>query len=62
LEFIPLRWERYDLLIMKERFFDKGIQSFLGLLQDGQFKKMASFMEGYDLSFSGKILFPENRE
>jgi putative molybdopterin biosynthesis protein len=60
LEFLPLRWERYDLLVMKERFFDKGIQSFLGLLQDEQFKKTAADMEGYDISFSGKIVYPQN--
>ncbi len=32
LDFIPLRWERYDLLVTKKRFFDPGVQLFLGLL------------------------------
>lgn len=58
LEFIPLRWERYDLLITKDRFFDKGIQYFLGLLQDIQFKNIASSMKGYDISLSGKMVYP----
>ena len=39
LDFISLRWERYDLLITKDRFFDKGIQDFIGLLQENEFKK-----------------------
>jgi putative molybdopterin biosynthesis protein len=59
LEFIPLRWERYDLLIIKDRFFDKGIQNFLGLLQSIEFKNMAGEMDGYDISLSGKIVFPK---
>ncbi len=37
--FIPLRWERYDLLIAKERFFDKGVQHFLGMLQDSRLNR-----------------------
>jgi putative molybdopterin biosynthesis protein len=59
LDFIPLRWERYDLLIIKDQFFDKGIQKFLGLLQSSDFKKTAETMDGYDVSFSGKIVFPK---
>lgn len=59
LDFIPLRWERYDLLITKERFFDKGVQSFIGLLQDMEFKKIAEPFTGYDVSASGKMVFPK---
>ncbi len=62
LEFMALRWERYDLLIIKDRFFDKGIQNFLGLLQGPDFKKSASEMIGYDISFSGKIVFPKGEQ
>ncbi len=59
LDFIPLRWERYDLLITKDRFFDKGIQYFLGILQESEFKQLAASFEGYDISSSGKIIFPK---
>ena len=61
LDFIPLRWERYDLLITKERFFDKGVQSFIGLLQDMEFKKVTEPFTGYDVSASGKMLFPKEK-
>jgi excisionase family DNA binding protein len=60
LDFIPLRWERYDLLITKERFFDQGVQNFLGLLLDPAFKEMASALEGYDISASGKMVYPHD--
>jgi molybdate-binding protein len=59
LDFIPLRWERYDLLITKDRFFDKGIQNFIGLLQENEFKKTAKSIHGYDVSSSGKIVYPQ---
>jgi len=60
LDFIPLRWERFDLLIARERFFDEGIQKFVNLLQDRSFHKLAKTFIGYDLSFCGKMVFPDN--
>lgn len=59
LDFVPWRWERYDLLIPKERFFDKAMQLFLGLLHEADFERMASAFEGYDISISGKMVFPQ---
>lgn len=58
LDFIPLRWERYDLMIAKDRFFDAGIQRFLGLLHENEFRQIAEKLQGYDLSLSGKMVFP----
>ncbi|MBU4316483.1 MAG: helix-turn-helix transcriptional regulator [Proteobacteria bacterium] len=57
LDFIPLRWERYDLLISKERFFDKGVQLFISMLHEDIFQEMAKTLDGYDLSTSGKMVF-----
>ncbi len=62
LDFVPLRWERYDLMIFKERFFDANVQSFLGLLHDEQFFEMAKSMSGYDVRRSGRMLFPKNAD
>jgi excisionase family DNA binding protein len=59
LDFIPFRWERYDLLIRKERFFDKGVQLFLGLLHEKAFYDIAADYQGYDLSLSGKMVYPQ---
>ena len=57
LEFLPWRWERYDLLVLKERFFDPTVQNFLSLLHDKAFRQLARDFKGYDLSISGKMLF-----
>jgi excisionase family DNA binding protein len=60
LDFMPLRWERFDLLIARERFFDQGIQDFINLMQDRAFHKLAKTFIGYDLSLCGKMVFPDN--
>jgi putative molybdopterin biosynthesis protein len=59
LSFIPWRWERFDFLVSKERFFDHGVQLFLGLLHEKAFRKDAESLEGYDLEQCGKIVFQQ---
>jgi len=58
LDFVPLRKERFDLLVPKGRFFDHGVQLFLGLLHEDSFRSLAQGLEGYDLSLCGKMVFP----
>ena len=43
-----------------QRFFEKGIQDFISLLHGKSFKELAASFEGYDISFCGKMLFPNN--
>jgi putative molybdopterin biosynthesis protein len=62
LDFVPLRWERYDLMVFKERFFDANVQNFLGLLHEEPFFKLAESLPGYDTHLSGRMLFPKNHE
>ena len=62
IDFIPLRWERFDLMISKERFFDEGIQRFLGLLHEKEFREMATRLEGYDVNLGGKMVFPTDSQ
>jgi putative molybdopterin biosynthesis protein len=58
LDFIPLRDERFDFIILKDRFFDQGIQLFLGLLRSSVLKETVMNLEGYDLSRTGEMVFP----
>jgi len=59
LDFIPLRWERFDLMVSRDRFFDEEVQRFLGLLHDARFHRMVTDgLDGYDLSMAGKMVFP----
>ncbi len=58
LDFLPLRRERFDFIILKERFFDQGVQLFLGLLRSPAFKDSALNLPGYALDRSGEMVFP----
>jgi putative molybdopterin biosynthesis protein len=58
LDFVPIRWERFDFLISKERFFDQGIPAFLALLHEEPFRRMAESYKGYKVSDSGRMVFP----
>jgi len=60
LDFLPLRWERFDLLVSKEAFFEQPIQNFFGLLHAEPFKEAGRAIKGYDLSMAGKIVFQES--
>ena len=51
--------ERFDLLIDKERFFDKGVQYFLGILHEKGFKDLSKKLPGYDTDISGRMVFPQ---
>jgi len=58
LDFLPLHWERFDLLIDKETFFQKSIQAFLGIMQQEEFRAEAERLSGYDVSASGRMVYP----
>jgi putative molybdopterin biosynthesis protein len=58
LDFKSLRWERYDFLINRQRFFSREVQQFLGILNEPFFQKTATAIPGYDISTAGRILFP----
>jgi putative molybdopterin biosynthesis protein len=60
LDSIPLRSERYDLVISKSRFFDQGVQLFLGMLYEKAFRNLAEGLQGYDLSLCGKMVYPQD--
>ena len=60
LDFLPLRWERFDLLIARDCFFDRGVQKFISLLHEESFRRLAASFVGYDISLCGKMLFPDN--
>jgi excisionase family DNA binding protein len=62
LDFVSLRWERFDFLISKNRFFEKGVQLFLGLLHEAGFRELAHDMTGYDLSICSRMVFPQETQ
>jgi excisionase family DNA binding protein len=59
LDFHLLRRERFDLMMMKDRFFDQGVQLFVGLLHEAAFRELERDLIGYDLSGCGKMVYPQ---
>ena len=62
LDFVPIHWERYDLLIAKNRFFDRPVQLFLGMLHEPGFRDLTAQLRGYDLSLTGRMVYPSEGE
>lgn len=58
LGFVPVQRERFDLLVPRARYFDRGVQLFLGMLVDARFRALADGFEGYDLARAGRVVFP----
>ncbi|MFP4071348.1 MAG: substrate-binding domain-containing protein [Desulfovibrionales bacterium] len=58
LDFVPLQWERFDLLILKDTFFSPIVQNFCNLFHDQEFHTAAETLQGYDTSLSGRMIYP----
>jgi putative molybdopterin biosynthesis protein len=56
LDFVPLTRERFDAVILKDRFFSHGIQLLLGTIGSRAFRQQVEALGGYDASESGRII------
>jgi excisionase family DNA binding protein len=54
-DFLPVRKERFDLIIRKENFFSPQVQALLILLREKELRTLAEELKGYDLEEAGKI-------
>lgn len=57
LHFIPLNKERFDMIISRDFFFNKGIQAIIDLLHTREFINKVEGIGGYDLKDSGRIIY-----
>jgi putative molybdopterin biosynthesis protein len=57
LNFIPMKKERYDLLIRRRDFFEGPMAQLIAFAQTDAFKARAEQMEGYDISGFGNVHF-----
>ena len=57
LDFVPLAWESFDLLMRQRSYFCPAIQALVGFLRDGRVKQRATELTGYDPSPAGLIRF-----
>lgn len=55
-EFIPLKKERYDIVVYKEDLEKPGFQAILTVLNSREFREEVAGMGGYDISQTGEIM------
>jgi len=60
LPFIPITQERFDMILSKSTFFEKGIQAFIEILNSQGFRNRIGKLGNYDFKNSGKILYSKN--
>jgi excisionase family DNA binding protein len=57
LDFVPLLWENFDLLMRQRSYFRPQIQALIGFVGHRRLKQHAAELTGYDTSHAGQIRF-----
>jgi putative molybdopterin biosynthesis protein len=57
LDFVPLLWENFDLLMRQRSYFRPSMQALIGFIGQKRLKQRATELTGYDPAPSGKIRF-----
>jgi len=57
LDFVPLLWENFDLLMRQRSYFRPSIQALIGFIGDKRLKQRAAELTGYDTMPAGQIRF-----
>jgi excisionase family DNA binding protein len=57
LDFVPLLWENFDLLMRQRSYFRPAIQALTGFMAERRLKQRAAELGGYDPAPSGQIRF-----
>ena len=55
LAFVPLVWERFDLVLRQRDYFMPGPQALFGFLRQDAFRERAAELGGYDTTDSGRV-------
>ncbi|MET3842838.1 helix-turn-helix transcriptional regulator [Bradyrhizobium sp. OAE829] len=56
LEFLPLTWENFDLVLRQRDYFLPGPQRLFGFLRSAAFREHAKELAGYDIDRVGEVL------
>jgi putative molybdopterin biosynthesis protein len=56
-DFVPLLWENFDLLMRQRSFFRRPMQALIGFLGSKRFKQRAAELSGYDTAPAGQIRY-----
>jgi excisionase family DNA binding protein len=58
LDFLPVTWERFDLVFRQRNYFLPAAQRLLTFLHTPQFRERANELGGYDISAAGEARLP----
>lgn len=61
LDFLPLLWERFDLVVRRFEYFEQPLQSLLSFAHTEQFRDRAALLDGYDTTRTGTVVFNGRR-
>jgi excisionase family DNA binding protein len=56
LEFIPLHWERLDLVVRHAEFFEAPLQALFAFTRTDAFRKQAALLQGYNVARTGAVV------
>jgi excisionase family DNA binding protein len=57
LDFVPLLWENFDLLMRQRSYFRPSVQALIGFIGQKRLKQRAAELSGYDATPAGQIRF-----
>ena len=55
LDFVPLTWERFDLVLRQRDYFRPGPQALFDFLRTVAFRERAAELKGYDVAETGRV-------
>jgi excisionase family DNA binding protein len=55
LDFVPLVWERFDLVLRQRDYFLPGPQALFGFLRGAAFQERSAELKGYDVRETGQV-------
>jgi putative molybdopterin biosynthesis protein len=57
LDFVPIAWEEFDLVLRRRDYFEPAVQALLAFARSEPFARRAAFLGGYDLEALGQVRY-----
>lgn len=61
LDFVPLHWERFDLVVRRVEYFEPPLQRLFSFARTELFRERATALGGYDVAHTGAVVFNPRR-
>jgi excisionase family DNA binding protein len=61
LDFVPVQWERFDLVVRRVEYFEAQLQKLFAFARTQAFRDRAAALGGYDVTNTGAVVFNARR-